>query len=63
MKIDYEKQVTSLLEQMEIDATCPDCGKLSLAIWGATGTCPYCTNAAQTSPGVHCSESEAIVSI
>jgi hypothetical protein len=44
MIIDYEKQVTSLLEQMQFDAACPDCGKLSLAIWGATGTCPYCGN-------------------
>jgi Zn finger protein HypA/HybF involved in hydrogenase expression len=47
MKPDFEAQVKALLEQMELDAACPDCGKLSLAIWRYIGPCPQCDGKAQ----------------
>lgn len=37
-----ELKVRVILEQIEIDATCPDCGHLSMAAWTGSGHCPHC---------------------
>lgn len=42
--MNHEEKVRALLESMEIAASCPDCGKLSLEIWTSTGLCPHCEN-------------------
>jgi hypothetical protein len=47
MKEDLEKPVYAILEQMELAATCSECGNVSLAIWGGTGRCPHCDGKSQ----------------
>jgi hypothetical protein len=32
------------IERIELAATCPDCGRLSLEIWMSKGPCPHCEN-------------------
>jgi hypothetical protein len=42
--MNHEEKVLALLESMELAATCPDCGRLSMEVWMAKGSCPYCHN-------------------
>jgi len=45
--MEKEKQVLRILEQLEIAAACPDCGGLSMEIWGGSPLCPHCANTAK----------------
>lgn len=44
---EFEAQASAILEQMEIAATCSECGNVSLAIWGSTERCPHCDGKSQ----------------
>jgi Zn finger protein HypA/HybF involved in hydrogenase expression len=50
MNTNPESEVLSILEAIELSATCSACGKLSLDVLKASGPCPYCETKSENTP-------------